>query len=122
MAAYGLVSGKVLFAAFSVIGLVNGAQGLLYWLRPPVHKMHWWFQHMSSMLGSCVAATTAFLVVNAPQAGLSRTSLIVWFTPALVGVPAIVIWTNHYKRRFSGVRVLSASGSRPVPGSEVHGA
>ena len=101
MAAYGVVTGKILFSAFSVIGLVNGGQGLAYWLRPPAHRMHWWFQHMSSMLGSCIAATTAFLVVNAPQAGLSRASLIVWFTPALVGAPAIAIWTAYYRRRFA---------------------
>ena len=33
----------------------------------PSHPMHWWFEHMSSMLGACIAATTAFLVVNAEQ-------------------------------------------------------
>jgi hypothetical protein len=122
MAAYGLASGRVLFGAFSLIGLVNGVQGLRYWLRPPTHRMHWWFQHMSSMLGSCIAATTAFLVVNAPQAGLSRTSLIVWFTPSVIGGPAIAIWTNYYKRKFAGSRVLRGSGSgSTVLGSEVHG-
>lgn len=101
MTAYGIGSGRTLFIGFSVIGLVNGAQGLKYWVRPPAHRMHWWLQHMSSMLGSCIAATTAFLVVNAPQAGLSRLSLIVWFAPAVIGAPAIAIWTTYYKWRFS---------------------
>jgi len=110
MAGYGIASGKALFVAFSVIGLVNGIQGLVYWLRPPAHRMHWWFQHMSSMLGSCIAATTAFLVVNAPQAGLARTSMIVWLAPSIVGGPAIAIWTNYYKRRFAGAH-----------GAQVHG-
>lgn len=113
MATYGIRSGKVLFVAFSVIGLVNGAQGLKYWLRPPVHRMHWWFEHMSSMLGSCIAATTAFLVVNAPQAGLSRLSLIVWFAPSLIGAPAIAIWTNYYRRRFASSVLLKAESQRP---------
>jgi hypothetical protein len=113
MAAYGIRSGRVLFVGFSVIGLVNGAQGLKYWLRPPTHRMHWWFQHMSSMLGSCIAATTAFLVVNAPQAGLSRLSLIVWFTPALIGAPAIAIWTAYYKRRFARSAMPNAGSERP---------
>ena len=101
MATYGIRSGKMLFIAFSVIGLINGAQGLKYWLHPPTHRMHWWFQHMSSMLGSCIAATTAFLVVNAPQAGLSRLSLIVWFAPSVIGAPATAIWIAYYKRRFT---------------------
>jgi hypothetical protein len=108
MAGYGLASGRVLFAAFSVIGLANGVQGLMYWLRPQTGRMHWWFRHMSSMLGSCIAATTAFLVVNAPQAGLSRTALVVWFTPGIVGGVATAIWTRYYKRRFAG-RVASPS-------------
>jgi hypothetical protein len=110
MAAYGIVSGKVLFAAFSVIGLVNGIQALAYWLRPPTHRMHWWLEHMTSMLGSCIAATTAFFVVNAPQAGLARTSLIVWFAPAIIGVPAIALWTNYYKRRFASSVVSRTQG------------
>ena len=96
MAVYGIVTSRALFAAFSVVGLANGIQGLVYWLRPPASKMHWWFQHMSSMLGSCIAAATAFLVVNAaPQAGLPRTSLIVWLAPVLIGTPAITIWTGY---------------------------
>jgi hypothetical protein len=56
---------------------------------------------MSAMLGACIAATTAFLVVNAPAAGLPRTSMIVWLAPTLVGTPATAIWTAYYKRRFS---------------------
>ena len=102
MAAYGVTTGRILFAAFSVIGLVNGIQGLMYWLRPQTERMHWWFRHMSSMFGSCIAATTAFLVVNAPQAGLSRTSLIVWFTPGVVGGVVSAVWTRYYRRRFAG--------------------
>ncbi len=113
MAAYGVRSGRVLFVGFSVIGLVNGVQRLKYWLRPPTHRMHWWFAHMSSMLGSCIAATTAFLVVNAPQAGLSRLSFIVWFTPTLIGGPAIAIWTAYYRRRFASAVMPNAQGSMP---------
>jgi uncharacterized membrane protein len=104
MAGYGVASGHVLFALFSTIGLANGIQGLVYWLRPPTNRMHWWFHHMTSMLGSCIAATTAFLVVNAPFAGVSRGSLIVWMTPAIVGGTATRIWTRYYRGKFSGSR------------------
>ena len=114
MAAYGIRSGKALFVGFSVIGLVNGVRGLKYCLRPPAHRMHWWFEHMSSMLGSCIAATTAFLVVNAPQAGLSRLSLIVWFAPVVIGGPAIAIWTAYYKRRFANSVMPKTQSQRPI--------
>jgi uncharacterized membrane protein len=111
MAVYGIATSRVLFAAFSVIGLVSGIQGLYYWLRKPTHPMHWWFRHMSSMLGACIAATTAFLVVNAPQAGLTRTALVVWLTPSVVGSVAIGLWTRYYKRKFSGSRRVTIGTS-----------
>ena len=74
--------------------------------------MHWWFEHMTSMLGACIAATTAFLVVNAQRWGLDTFSILVWLAPAIVGVPAIAIWTGYYRRKFSGqASGLQASGS-----------
>jgi hypothetical protein len=45
-------------------------------------------QNLDAMLGACIAATTALLVVNAPTAGLARTSMIVWLAPTIVGTPA----------------------------------
>ena len=114
MAIYGITTGATLFAAFSVIGLVNGGGQLAYWLRNPRSPMHWWFEHMSSMLGACIAATTAFLVVNAQRWGLETFSMVVWLAPSIVGVPAIAMWTGYYRRKFSGRRVgrvLSASAT-----------
>ncbi|HVQ14004.1 MAG TPA: hypothetical protein VMS40_10445, partial [Vicinamibacterales bacterium] len=100
-AAHGLNTGNHLFTAFSVIGLLAGGGNLAYWLTPPTHPMHWWFEHMSSMLGACVAATTAFAVVNANNVGLQTFSLIVWLAPAVIGVPTIAIWTRYYRRKFA---------------------
>ena len=113
MAVYGIATSSILFAAFSVIGIVSGVQGLYYWLRKPAGRMHWWFRHMSAMLGACIAATTAFLVVNAPQAGFSRASLIVWFTPAVVGTIATAIWTRYYRRRFASDSHPAKRGTSP---------
>lgn len=105
---YGLAMRQALFAAFSIIGIVNGASQLHYWLRPPTHHMHWWFQHMGAMLGSCIAATTAFLVVNAGRLGADTFSLAVWLSPTVVGVPTIVLWTRHYQQRFGPARQARA--------------
>jgi hypothetical protein len=111
MAIYGIVTGTTLFAGFSVIGLVNGGGQLAYWLRNPRSPMHWWFEHMSAMLGACIAATTAFLVVNAQRWGLDTFSIILWLAPSIIGVPVIAIWIGYYRRRFSGHRKARASGS-----------
>jgi hypothetical protein len=104
MAVYGAIAGQPLFMVFSVIGIVNGGNQLAYWLRAPSHSMHWWFAHMSNMLGACIAATTAFLIINAGQLGFETFSLVVWLAPAAVGTPAIVIWTVYYRRRFAGAQ------------------
>jgi hypothetical protein len=102
LAVYGLAAGRTLFVVFAGIGLANGVGQLLYWLRPPASPMHWWFQHMSSMLGGCIAAATAFLVVNAERWGLGTFSLLVWIAPSVVGTPAIALWSAYYRRKFSG--------------------
>jgi hypothetical protein len=104
MAGYGLAMQMPLFIAFSLIGLSNGIGQLRYWLRPPTSHMHWWYEHMSGMFGSCIAATTAFLVNNAPHLGLAQTSLIVWLGPAFIGAPASAIWIGYYRRRFEPKR------------------
>jgi hypothetical protein len=116
MAIYGLWNGAALFVAFSMIGLLNGGGQLGYWLRAPRSPMHWWFEHMSSMLGACIAATTAFLVVNAQRWGLETFSIVVWLAPTFIGVPAIAIWTAYYRRRFS----IKAQGSRLEAREAVH--
>jgi len=93
---YGFIAGRSLFTVFSVVGLLSGGSQLAYWLRVPTHPMHWWFEHMGSMLGSCIAATTAFLVVNADAAIDSKTL-----------VPAMV--RRGYGKSFSAA-VTAASG------------
>jgi hypothetical protein len=97
-----------LLIAFSVIGIAGGATDLSYWLKPPAERMHWWFAHMSDMLGTGIAALTAFAVVNSGRLGLPVFALPVWLGPSLVGVPAIVLWTRHYRRRFAGRLVTRA--------------
>lgn len=109
MAVWGLASGRGLFVAFAAIGLLTGGSQLAYWLRPPTHPMHWWFEHMGAMLGACIAATTAFLVVNAGRFGADTFALAVWLAPSVVGTPAIVIWTAYYRRKFAG----TVSGASP---------
>ena len=119
IAVFGLRLGQTLFAVFSVIGLINGVNSLRYWLRPPTSRMHWWFAHMNGMLGGCIAAVTAFLVVNADTLELPQ--LAAWLSPSVVGGIGTAVWTRYYERRF--VASIKAQGSRPkAQGPKVLGA
>jgi len=115
-AAYGLRVEQALFVALSLIGLFNGTSQLLYWLRPPSHAMHWWFEHMEIMLGSCVGTLIALFVFAAPYLGASPTMLAVWMAPILLSLPGIFFWKRHYRRLFGAAaattkqRLAAASG------------
>ena len=109
-AVHGLSTGNHLFTAFSVIGFFSGSGNLAYWMTPQTHPMHWWFEHMSSMLGACIAATTAFSVVNANNLGLQTFALLVWLAPSAIGIPTIAIWTRYYRRKFAPI----SDGVRPL--------
>jgi hypothetical protein len=99
--AYGVVAGRTLLIAFSLLGLLTGSGQVRYWLRAPGERMHWWFAHMGGMLGSCIAALTALVVVNAPHFGAPTFATAVWIAMPAIGVPAIFAWTTYYRRRFA---------------------
>jgi len=82
---------------FGFVGLSIAGFDVLRFVRPPADKRAWWYKHMANMIGSYVAAVTAFSVVN--FAFLPTT--VRWLWPTMVGTPAIAIWITYYKRRFN---------------------
>jgi hypothetical protein len=68
-------------------------------IKPSGEKMFWWFAHMQGMIGSYIAAMTAFSAVNLSH--WFGAAWWVWLWPTIVGVPAIAIWTTYYKKKFS---------------------
>jgi uncharacterized membrane protein len=114
MAAYGLSVQQPLFVALSLIGLYNGTSQLLYWLRPPSHTMHWWFEHMEIMLGSCVGTLTAFFVFVSPYLGASQTMLAIWVAPLVLSLPGIYFWRRHYRRLFGTATAARAARATAV--------
>ena len=81
---------------FGVLGLVFAGLQLRRFARPPAEPARWWFTHMSGMLGSYLAAVTAFSVVNFTF----MPTTLRWLWPTLVGTPLIVLWVAYYRRRF----------------------
>jgi hypothetical protein len=81
--------------------VINAGQDLYRFSRPPVDKNFWWYSHMTGMLASYIAATTAFLVNNAQRFHFPGPVWVWWLLPTFVGVPAISIWTRYYRRKFA---------------------
>jgi uncharacterized membrane protein len=99
--AYGVIDHRTLFVAFSSVGLISGTLQLSYWLRTPTTRYHWWLAHMSGMLGACIAALTALVVVNAARLGSHTFATSLWIAVPAVGIPAVFAWTGYYRRRFA---------------------
>jgi uncharacterized membrane protein len=82
--------------AFGFVGLGIAGADVLQFLRPPADKRAWWYKHMANMIGSYIAAVTAFSVVNFHV----LPTTLRWLWPTMLGTPLIAIWITYYKRRF----------------------
>lgn len=84
---------------FGLIGMALAVGQLKSFVVKPKEKMFWWYTHLGNMIGSYIAAWSAFSVVT-----LSRFlghGWLVWLWPTLLGVPAITLTTAYYKRKFT---------------------
>ena len=90
--------------ALSPVGIVAGS-GILRVLRnPKPGHMAWFYEHMGSMLGGGIAFHTAFAVFGAQRLWAydmaGPFAVVPWILPTAVGVPAQIIWTRYYRRKF----------------------
>ncbi len=113
LAAFGAVRPHMLSGLPRIVPLVLGGIGMLLagrsillFLRPPAEKQFWWFEHMSGMIASYIAAVTAFSVVNlGPHFG---NAWWVWLWPVMVGAPGIRVWKSVYRKKFSARQKVPA--------------
>jgi len=85
---------------FGVLGIWFGVRDSLRYLRPPQDQNFWWYDHMGGMIGSYIAAVSAFSVVNLRF----LPPLVRWLWPVAIGVPVILLWIRYYKKRFAEKR------------------
>jgi hypothetical protein len=84
---------------FGLIGTQAALRQMWSFVRKPTEKIFWWYTHLGSMIGSYIAAWTAFSVVTLPQ--IFGNHMWLWLWPTAVGVPAIALTTAYYKRKFA---------------------
>ena len=84
---------------FGFIGMRGAAGQLLSFVRKPKEKMFWWYTHLGNMIGSYIAAWSAFSVVTLTR--VIGNHWYVWLWPSMVGIPAISLTTAYYRRKFA---------------------
>jgi hypothetical protein len=85
---------------FGCLGMRLAAVELWKFVRRPKEKMFWWYTHLGNMIGSYIAAWTAFSVVTLPRI-LPNAGMILWLWPTAIGIPAIVLTSIYYRRKFA---------------------
>jgi hypothetical protein len=102
----------------SPIGPLVGAGNLRYLLRGPQSRMHWWYEHLGSMIGTGIAGYTAFLVFGGsrlfPSIARSQLYTIFWVLPSVIGVLGIIVTIACYQRKFNETRRPPAASSPAV--------
>jgi uncharacterized membrane protein len=84
---------------FGAIGMRISGGAMWGFTHPPREKMFWWYAHLQGMIGSYIAAWTAFCVVTIGP--LLHHAWWIWILPVSIGVPAIIATTAYYKRKFT---------------------
>jgi len=107
---------RVLFAAFSLIGFLGAWGTWKFFRNPPTDPRYWWHFHLGSLIGTGIAAHTAFAAFGArhlfPELGLDRWGLVPWLAPTVLGLAAIAWADAHYRRRFAAIpRAAVGTGS-----------
>jgi len=82
---------------FGLVGLTIAGLDVWRFLSPPTERMAWWYRHMANMIGSYLAAVTAFSVVNFTF----LPTTVRWLWPSVIGSPLIALWITYYKLRFN---------------------
>jgi hypothetical protein len=93
-----------------LIGMRTTAADVYHFVRKPTEKMFWMYTHLAKFIGSYIAAWTAFSAVTLSQI-FHHAGIILWLWPAAVGVPAIILTTAYYRRKFA---------PRKAQGKELH--
>lgn len=101
-------------AAFSVLGVVFGValgrdalSDLKRFRRPDPDPMWWWTYHLERMVGSYLAAVTAFLVQNVGPLLPEALAWTVWVAPGVLGGVGIGYWIRYYRKKFAARGVLT---------------
>jgi hypothetical protein len=93
----GFVPASAVSIAFGFIGATISATDIKRFLKPPLDVKTWWYSHMGGMLGSYIAAVSAFSAVDFHFLPI----VVRWLWPSAIGIPGIIIWISFYRKKFT---------------------
>jgi hypothetical protein len=99
--------GPAISIFFGLLGLWTAGNDVYGFVRASKDKNAWWYDHMSGMLGSYLAAVSAFSAVNLRFIPMPWR----WLWPTLVGGPLIFVWIGYYHRKFDRKRDPAAAAT-----------
>jgi hypothetical protein len=91
---------QVVAIVFGFLGMRGTTMDMYLFARKPTEKMFWWYSHLTKFIFSYVAAWTAFSAATLSHI-FRHAGMILWLWPAAIGVPAVVVTTAYYKRKFA---------------------
>ncbi len=91
---------------FGALGMWIASGQMRGFVKTPANKMFWWYAHLQGMIGSYIAAWTAFSVVTLGR--LVHHAWWLWVLPTAIGVPCIFATTAYYRRKFAPKRKVMA--------------
>jgi len=105
MTAYGALAPRVdltlaiLCTVFGSLLLIDSGRDILRYLRPSKDPLWWLYYHISRMIGSYIAAVTAFAINQIAPRAPANQQIWVWIGPTLLLTPLIVGWQIVYRRK-----------------------
>lgn len=88
--------GASISVIFGLLGIFTGGSDLYSFARPPADPHAWWYAHMNGMLGSYIAAISAFSAINLTFIPMPWR----WLWPTIAGTPLVILWIGYYRKRF----------------------
>ena len=101
---------KVVAIALGSLGMRASAADLYLFVRRPTEKMFWWYSHLAKFIASYIAAWKAFSTATLSHI-FRHAGIILWLWPAAVGVPAIMLTTAYYRRKFASRQATALSST-----------
>jgi len=84
---------------FGLLGVRVSGRAIWRFTHTSTDKMFWWYTHLQGMIGSYIAAWTAFCLVTIGP--LVHGAWWLWLVPLSIGMPAVIATTAYYRRKFT---------------------